>query len=220
MKLTLTHIGFVVLIIAFGVIIYLGKEVRDLKQNVADRDVTIESMALGLQEYKAKDGTWAQRLINERLSKDQVINSKDSTIIKMKDQLANMNIKLNNALAIGYTHTTISVDTVVKVVFRPSRDKPLDTTLDFSKRPHIINTVKITDSTATNQLIVKNEQILAVNAKKEFVNRRKNFFLWRWFQKRRWVIYTDIHNSNPYIKTDDAKFITIVESNGDTKTIK
>ena len=216
MNITLTQIGGLALVILLGLSIYLFKANKDLKRNISDRDITIESMAVGLQEYKAKDGSWNQRLINERQSSKKIANSKDSIIIRMNEQLKNAGIKLQNALALGYEETTITVDTIVK--YRPIKRK--DTTLNFSKLPHIVNTVKLTDTTATNRLIVADSLYYITHANREFVNRRRSFFLWRWFKERHWVITTDIHHANPYIKTNNAKFITIVENNGKTKTIE
>lgn len=221
MKLSITQIGFVILVLLIGWNVYLHKANAELKGKVADRDITIKSMAVGLEQYKAKDGTWNQRLINERQSAKEIEKSKDSIIMKIKSQLENANIKLSNALALAYINQEINVDTVIRYVPVKHKDGTLakvDTTLDFSKRPHIINTVKLTDSTASNNLKVKDELFLLTNAQKEFVNERKKFFLWRWFQKRYWVVYTDIHHTNPYIDVKDSKFITIVGKDGKTKT--
>jgi len=221
MRLTITHYLVVALLLIGSWAIYLQKRNGDLKTNVADRDITIKSMAVGIQQYKAKDGMWNQRLINERQSVNQIKNSKDSIIIKMNAQLANANIKLNNAIAIGYIKQDVTVETEIKYQPKPTTAiAKLDTVLNFSHLPHIINTVKLTDTSAINRLVIVNELFLLTNARKETVNERKSFFLWRFFQKKHWVIYTDINNSNPFIKTKESKFITIVEKNGDTKTSK
>ena len=222
MKITIGQIFIFACIVLLGWNIHLHKRNSELKTNIADRDITITSMAQGMQEYKAKDGTWNQRLINERQTAEQLLNSKDSTIAKIKLQVENANIKLQNALALAYTEQSIEIDTqIVYVRQKPDiNNKQPDTTLDFSKLPHIVNTVKLTDTSASNRLVITNEQILITNAKREFVKPRNKFFIVRWLQKRHWVVYTDINNSNPYIKTRNAKFITIVKKNGGTKTVE
>jgi len=209
----------ILLLICTGILLF--KQVQELKTKVKDKDITINSMALGIQQYKAKDGTFNDRLINERRTAKEIQQSKDSIIVKIKAQLANANIKLSNALAIGYMKTKIDIDTVIKYV--PRHDSAttiakLDTVLDFSKRPYIVNVVTLRDSTAYNKLEIVNEVFPLVHAKREFVDTPKKFFLWRWFQKKQWTILTDIHNSNPYIKTEESKFITVVDSDGETKT--
>lgn len=226
MSLILAHWKTIAIAVLVVVSITLFKSRQDLKKELSDKNVTIKSMSKGIEQYKAKDGTFNERLINERRRAKDIEESKDSVIQKITAQLKNSNIKLTNALALGYMKTTIVVDTTI-VYVTPTRPKvnldgttlaALDTLLDFSKRPHIINTVKLTDSTATNKLSITNELFLNTNARRETVDAPKKFFLWRWFQKKHWLIYTDIKNSNPYIKTENAKFITIVDDDGDTKT--
>jgi len=221
MSLILANWRFIIIAILLGTTLFLFRQNKDLKQNLQDTQITIRSMTVGLQQYKAKDSTYNVRLINERQNTEDVKNSADSTIQKIRAQLANANIKLNNALALGYVKTNITIDTTI--IYKPKPvvvGQPVDTLLDFSKRPYITNTVKLNGETATNNLLIENEQFIITNGKKETVKPRKHFFLWRWFQAKHWVVYTDIHNSNPYILTDDAKFITVVERDGTTKTIK
>jgi len=219
MKLTILNVGVLLILILLGTCAYLFKRNNELSRINIDKDITIRSMATGIQEYKAKDSTWNVRLLNERRSAEDIKDSRDSIIAKMRDQLKNANIKLQNALSIAYVDTEVTVDTVIK--YRPVKvGTKIDTLLDFSKLPHIENTVKLTDTTATNKLVIKNEQYILTNADKEFVKPRKAFFLWRWFQRKHWVIYTDIHNSNPYITTKNARFITIVDKEGRAKTIE
>ena len=55
------------------------------------------------------------------------------------------------------------------------------------------------------------EKYIIVNKKKETVNPPKKFFLFRWFQKKHWVIEVHIKEKNPYIKEIDNKFIEIID---------
>jgi phage anti-repressor protein len=218
MNLILSNWRFILIVLLVGTVIYLAKALKDTQTNLEDAKITIKSLNVGVQQYKNKDSTWNYRLINERQSAVAIKESKDSIIVKLREQLDAAGVKLNNALALGYVKTSITVDTVIKYI--PSKEKDSTTILDFSKRPYITNTVTITPQTASNKLIVTNEQFILTNGRRETVDPRKKFFLWRWFQKRHWVLYQDIHNSNPYILTDNAKFITIVDKDGTTKTLK
>ena len=44
------------------------------------------------------------------------------------------------------------------------------------------------------------EKYIIVNKKKETVNPPKKFFLFRWFQRKHWVMEVHIKEKNPYIK--------------------
>ena len=55
------------------------------------------------------------------------------------------------------------------------------------------------------------EKYIIVNKKKETVNSPKKFFLFRWFQKKHWVMEVHIKEKNPYIKETNNKFVEIIE---------
>ena len=55
------------------------------------------------------------------------------------------------------------------------------------------------------------EKYIIVNKKKETINPPKKFFLFRWFQKKHWVMEVNIKEKNPYIKEVNNKFVEIIE---------
>ena len=55
------------------------------------------------------------------------------------------------------------------------------------------------------------EKYIIVNKKKETINPPKKFFLFRWFQKKHWVMEIHIKEKNPYIKEIDNKFVEIID---------
>ena len=55
------------------------------------------------------------------------------------------------------------------------------------------------------------EKYIIVNKKKETINAPKKFFLFRWFQRKHWVMEVHIKEKNPYIKEVNNKFVEIIE---------
>lgn len=55
------------------------------------------------------------------------------------------------------------------------------------------------------------EKYIIVNKKKETVNPPNKFFLFRWFQRKHWVMEVHIKEKNPYIKEVNNKFVEIIE---------
>lgn len=55
------------------------------------------------------------------------------------------------------------------------------------------------------------EKYIIVNKKKETINPPKKFFLFRWFQRKHWVMEVHIKEKNPYIKETNNKFVEIIE---------
>lgn len=54
------------------------------------------------------------------------------------------------------------------------------------------------------------EKYIIVNKKKETINPPKKFFLFRWFQRKHWVMEVNIKEKNPYIKEINNKFVEII----------
>lgn len=55
------------------------------------------------------------------------------------------------------------------------------------------------------------EKYIIVNKKKETINPPKKFFLFRWFQRKHWVMEVNIKEKSPYIKEVNNKFVEIIE---------
>lgn len=51
------------------------------------------------------------------------------------------------------------------------------------------------------------EKYIIVNKKKETINPPKKFFLFRWFQRKHWVMEVNVKEKNPYIKESNNRFI-------------
>jgi hypothetical protein len=54
------------------------------------------------------------------------------------------------------------------------------------------------------------EKYIISHKKRETVNPPKKFFLFRWFQKKHTIIEIEIIEKNPYIKTEDYKYVEIL----------
>lgn len=54
------------------------------------------------------------------------------------------------------------------------------------------------------------EKYIISHKKRETVNPPRKFFLFRWFQKKHTIIEIDIIEKNPYIKTEDYKYVEIL----------
>lgn len=121
------------------------------------------------------------------------LNIKDSKIKQMQYQLSH----------IEKPDSIILKDTVFVESFK------LDTIIgDEWANTHLImkypNYIKFTPK-------FKLESFLFVESKKETVNPPKKFFLFRWFQKRHTVLNVTVKENNPYVETDEQKFVEIIK---------
>ena len=135
----------------------------------------------------------------------------DSILQKMNDVRKELKIKDSNLKQMQYLlsvstkkDTVLFTDTIFK-----DKGLALDTIIGDKwynirlglKYPNLI----YTKPTFTS------EKYIIVNKKKETINPPKKFFLFRWFQKKHWVMEVHIKEKNPYIKEINNKFVEIIE---------
>lgn len=135
----------------------------------------------------------------------------DSILQKMNEVRKELKIKDKNLKQLQYLlSVSTKKDTVLftDTIFR-DKSLALDTIIGDKwynirlglKYPNLI----YTEPTFTS------EKYIIVNKKKETVNPPKKFFLFRWFQKKHWVMEVHIKEKNPYIKEIDNKFVEIID---------
>lgn len=135
----------------------------------------------------------------------------DSILQKMNDVKKELRIKGNDLKQMQYLlsvstkkDTVLFTDTIFKY-----KGLALDTIIGDKwysirlglKYPNLIYTEPIFTS----------EKYIVVNKKKETINPPKKFFLFRWFQRKHWVMEVHIKERNPYIKEVNNKFVEIIE---------
>lgn len=57
----------------------------------------------------------------------------------------------------------------------------------------------------------KSDKHIVVSSKKETVNPPKKFFLFRWFQKKHWILHVDVVEHNPYVTGQNSEFVEILK---------
>ena len=135
----------------------------------------------------------------------------DSILEKMNDVRKELKIKDGNLKQMQYLLSEATKkDTIV---FRDTlfRESILDIdTLIGDKWYNIRLGLKYPNLITTNPTFVS-EKYIIVNKKKETINPPKKFFLFRWLQKKHWVMEVHIKEKNPYIKETNNKFVEIIE---------
>lgn len=142
---------------------------------------------------------------------EQLSYYNDSILQKMNDVRKELKIKDKNIKQLQYLlSVSTKKDTVLftDTLFR-DKELALDTIIGDKwynirlglKYPNLI----YTEPTFTS------EKYIIVNKKRETVNPPKKFFLFRWFQKKHWVMEVHIKEENPYIKETNNKFVEIIE---------
>ena len=135
----------------------------------------------------------------------------DSILQKMNEVRKELKIKDKDLKQMQYLLSEATKkDTIV---FRDTlfREPTLDIdTLVGDKWYNIELELKYPNLITTHPTFVS-EKYIIVNKKKETINPPKKFFLFRWFQRKHWVMEVHIKEKNPYIKEINNKFVEIIE---------
>lgn len=202
MKLSLFKVLFIVSLLGIG--IYIWNERQDLKKEVCTLRNNQKAFIAG--NSSLKDESRAFKFTIEQLN-----YYNDSILQKMNDARKELKIKDKNIKQLQYLlSVSTKKDTVLfaDTIFR-DKSLALDTIIGDKwynirlglKYPNLI----YTEPTFTS------EKYIIVNKKKETINPPKKFFLFRWFQKKHWVMEVHIKEKNPYIKETNNKFVEIIE---------
>ena len=135
----------------------------------------------------------------------------DSILQKMNDVRKELKIKDSNLKQMQYLlSVSTKKDTVLftDTVFR-DKSLALDTIIG-DKWYNIRLGLKYPNLIYTKPTFIS-EKYIIVNKKKETINPPKKFFLFRWFQRKHWVMEVHIKEKNPYIKEVNNKFVEIIE---------
>ena len=135
----------------------------------------------------------------------------DSILEKMNDVKKELKIKDKDLKQIQYLLSEATKkDTIV---FRDTlfREHSLNIdTLIGDKWYNIRLGLKYPNLITTSPTFIS-EKYIIVNKKKETINPPKKFFLFRWFQKKHWIMEVNIKEKSPYIREVDNKFVEIIE---------
>lgn len=202
MKLNLFKVLFTVSLLGIG--IYIWNERQDLKKEVC-------TLRNNQKAFIAENSSLKNESRAFKFTIEQLNYYNDSILQKMNDVRKELKIKDKNIKQLQYLlSVSTKKDTVLftDTVFR-DKSLALDTIIGDKwynirlglKYPNLI----YTEPTFTS------EKYIIVNKKKETVNPPKKFFLFRWFQRKHWVMEVHIKEKNPYIKETNNKFVEIIE---------
>ena len=199
------RIGVIVLTSLLAVSTYiLYNRNQDLKEEI--------SVSMSNQKaFIAENSSLKNKSRALKFTIEQLNYYNDSILQKMNDVKKELKIKDKNIKQLQYLlsvstkkDTVLFTDTIFKdkslVLDTIIGDKWYNIRLGL-KYPNLI----YTEPTFTS------EKYIIVNKKKETVNPPKKFFLFRWFQKKHWVMEVHIKEKNPYIKEIDNKFVEIID---------
>lgn len=198
-------IGIVILMGLLAVSTYiLYNRNQDLKEEI--------SVSMSNQKaFIAENSSLKEENRVFKFTVEQLNYYNDSILQKMNDVRKELKIKDKDLKQMQYLLSEATKkDTIV---FRDTlfREPTLDIDTIIGDKWYSIRLgLKYPNLITTNPTFIS-EKYIIVNKKKETINPPKKFFLFRWFQRKHWVMEVNIKEKNPYIKEVNNKFVEIIE---------
>lgn len=195
-------IGIGVMLIAFISILIHNN--RELKKDLSTATANIKA-------YSDENSSLKNNARVFQLTVEQLSYYNDSILQKMNEIRKELKIKNKNLKQIQYLlsestkrDTVLFTDTIFK-----DKELALDTLIG-DKWYNIRLGLKYPNLIYTEPTFIS-EKYIITNKRKETINPPKKFFLFRWFQRKHWVMEVHIKEKNPYIKEINNKFVEIIE---------
>lgn len=199
----MNYIKIGLLIILVGFIIYFYNSYSNLKkENIVYANNT--------KAYKYMTDSLSTTNSVFLFTIDELKYSKDSIHKKLLDATKELKIKDSKIQSLQYYHEVIiKVDTILLKDTIFVKDLYLDTTIS-DPYYSLELTLQYPNKVIASPMFVNDKSII-VSEKKETVNPPKKLWICRLFQKKHIVLTIDVFDKNPYINTDQVRFIQILK---------
>lgn len=147
-----------------------------------------------------------------QLNISEMAYSKDSVIRKLREAQESLKIKDKNLISMSYLKSTASKSDTIRIpgdtIFKGPQVN-IDTTL--TDKWYTLNVkLQCPSSVIVNPRFISEKYIIA-SYKKETIAPPKKWWLLRLFQKKHKVVTVEVVEKNPYIQSNNNKFIEVVK---------
>lgn len=199
----MNYIKIGILIVLVGFIIYFYNSYSNLK-----KENTV--YASNTKAYKHITDSLSTTNSVFLFTIDELKYSKDSIHKKLLDATKELKIKDSKIQSLQYYHEVITkVDTILLKDTIFVKDLYLDTTIS-DPYYSLELTLQYPNKVIASPMFVNDKSII-VSEKKETVNPPKKLWICRLFQKKHIVLTIDVFDKNPYVNTDQVRFIQIIK---------
>ena len=202
-KLITWIIGIVITLLVVGGITYLCSELSKYKE-LYNKELT------NVKAYQSENNNLKNQSIAHLMTIDQLISSRDSTDIALKEALKKLNIKPKNVVSAG--SVTSNMEKRDSIFLRDTvfiKNLELDTLIGdkWYKAQVGLHYPSRIDLAVSVQSV----KHIVVHNRRETVNPPKKFWLFRLFQRKHTIQEVIVDEENPYIESGSQRFINIVK---------
>ena len=202
-KLITWIIGIVITLLVVGGITYLCSELSKYKE-LYNKELT------NVKAYQSENNNLKNQSIAHLMTIDQLISSRDSTDIALKEALKKLNIKPKNVVSAG--SVTSNMEKRDSIFLKDTvfiKNLELDTLIGdkWYKAQVGLHYPSRIDLAVSVQSV----KHIVVHNRRETVNPPKKFWLFRLFQRKHTIQEVVVDEENPHIEAGSQRFINIVK---------
>ena len=199
----ITGIGICIIVFMLEGMTYLYSELSKYK-NLYNKELT------NVKAYQSENSDLKNQSFVHLATINQLMTSRDSIDIKLKEAIKKLNIKPKNVVSAG--SVTSNIEKRDSIFLRDTvfiNNLNLDTLIGdkWYKAQIGLHYPARIDLSVSMQSV----KHIIVHNKKETVNPPKKFWLWRLFQKKHTIQEVVVDEENPYIEAGSQRFINIVK---------
>ena len=196
--------------LTYIVILVLGVTLVLMGQRIKDLNISLSHSINNEKAYAIENSILKEDNIAFKFELSQLNHLNDSLIVKMKEVIADRNIKMKQIQTMQYLLEKVEkTDTVfVSDTIFINKSFVLDTCLIDQWRETCLH-LEYPNKIAVNS-IFNNEKYITTFVKKEPIKERK-WFLARWFTRKQKIIVIDVYDKNPYVTTEKQRYVEIIK---------
>lgn len=179
-------------------------------QRIKDLNTSLSHSVNNEKAYALENSMLKEDNIAFKFELAQLSHLNDSLIVKMKEVVADRNIKMKQIQTMQYLLEKVEKqDTIfISDTIFVDRSFILDTCLIDQWRETCLH-LEYPNKIAVNS-IFNNEKYITTFVKKEPIKQRK-WFLSRWFTRKQKIIVIDVYDKNPYVTTERQRYVEIIK---------
>lgn len=198
------YIGIALLVILLSVGLVMAiRSNRSVEEKWKKASENVKAYSELFSSYDSKNRAFKLTVEQLEYTNDSIMRELNAT----RKELKVRDSRLQSMQYVSSSFTKADTITLVDTLFKGS-EVNVDTLLSdewYSMRVGLRY-----PSTIAVQPEFRSVKNIVVSSRKETVNPPKKFFLFRWFQKKHYVLNIDVVEKNPYVKEQNNRYVEII----------
>ena len=203
MKRVIRYIGFVFLIALIAILGITLNSKKDIERKWKDAVENSKAYSQQFSDSENKNRAF-------KLTIDQLKASNDSIFKELDDTRKELKIKDSKIKSLQYVSSSFSKADTINWTDTIFKDPQIAIDTMLSDEWYSIRVGLRYPSMVAVKPEFKSVKNIIVSAKKETVNPPKRFFLFRWFQRKQVVLNVDVVEKNPYVQSENNRYVEII----------